>query len=411
MRAEPVGDVVEVDALLDRLAERLVHDRDRADPAYRLLERRLGVGAVHPPGLQPQQRGDGLQVVLHPVVDLADGGVLGDQLAVAAAQVGDVADQDQRADQPPVRAQRDGPHDQRHRLGAELGVPVGPAAEHRAERLLVGPQPRRHQLAGHLGQAQPVEVAGEAEPAVDRERVRAGVDDPALLVDAQEAVADPRGVRVVAALARDREVAAGDHLGQVGRGLQVGQLQPARGADAEQVGVAADHGDHPPAAAHRDRLGAHRHVVAPLRVALADQPALGVRDVEVRPPAGRARRCRRCRRRTPSGRWWAASGRPPRSRVPSRSGSHSTRSAKLRSAMICQSAWSSWSQATSSASRSVWARTSSIRDATQVSVGVARWPLRRQARFGASRQDCPARGRQGILWQDGSSCRGRTGSR
>ena len=49
---------------------------------------------------------------------------------------------------------------------------------------------------------QPVEVAGEAEPAVDRQRVGAGVDDPALLVDAQEAVADPRRVGVVAALAR-----------------------------------------------------------------------------------------------------------------------------------------------------------------------------------------------------------------
>src|SRR3954451_4875250 len=56
---------------------------------------------------------------------------------------------------------------------------------------------------------------------------------------------------------------------------------------------------------------------------------------------------------------------------PSRSGSQRIRSAKLRSAMICQSAWSSWSQATSSASRSVWARTRSVSDDTQVSVGVA----------------------------------------
>ncbi len=244
-----------------------------------------------------------------------------------------------------------------------------------------------------------------AEPAVDRERVRAGVDDPALLVDAQEAVADPRGVGVVAALPRDREVAAGDHLGQVGGGLEVGQLQPARGADAEQVGVAADHGDHPPAAADRDGLGADRDVVAPLRVALPDQPALGVRDVEVGPPAGRRRRCRRCRRRTPWGRWWAASGRRPRSRCPRGPGSHSTRSAKLRSAMICQSACSSWSQATSSASRSVWARTSSIRDATQVSVGVAPMVLTAQAH--PARQDKTAltARRHGMLWQDGRHAR------
>ena len=93
---------------------------------------------VDPPGLEPQQRGHGLQVVLHPVVDLADGGVLGDQLAVAAAQVGDVAHQDQRADVLALRPQRDGPHDQHAVVGADLGVAVGPPAEHRAQRLLVG---------------------------------------------------------------------------------------------------------------------------------------------------------------------------------------------------------------------------------------------------------------------------------
>src|SRR3954452_8024453 len=61
---------------------------------------------------------------------------------------------------------------------------------------------------------------------------------------------------------------------------------------------------------------------------------------------------------------------PAQKPLPSRSGSHSTRSAKLRSAMICQSASSSWSQATSSSSRSVCARTSSVRDATPFSLGV-----------------------------------------
>ena len=46
--------------------------------------------------LQAQQRGHGLQVVLHPVVDLADRRVLADQLALAAAQLGDVADEHER---------------------------------------------------------------------------------------------------------------------------------------------------------------------------------------------------------------------------------------------------------------------------------------------------------------------------
>ena len=176
-RPEPVGDLVEVDDLLHRLAQRLVDQRDRADPAHRLLERRLGVGRVHPAGLETQERRHGLQVVLHPVVDLADRRVLGDQLAVAAPQVADVADQDQRADPLPVRPQRDRAHDQRHRGRRQLGVPVGATAEDRAQRLLVGALARRHQVAGQVGEHHAGEVAGQAQPPEGRQRVGAGVDD------------------------------------------------------------------------------------------------------------------------------------------------------------------------------------------------------------------------------------------
>ena len=95
-------------------------------------------GDVDPAGLQAQQRGHGLQVVLHPVVDLADGRVLGDQLAVAAAQVGHVAQQHQRAEVLPGRPERDRPQDQHRVVVADLGVAGHPAAEHRGERLLVG---------------------------------------------------------------------------------------------------------------------------------------------------------------------------------------------------------------------------------------------------------------------------------
>ena len=53
----------------------------------------LASGDAEPPALQPQQRRDRLQVVLHPVVDLADRGVLREQQPVPAAQLGDVAQQ------------------------------------------------------------------------------------------------------------------------------------------------------------------------------------------------------------------------------------------------------------------------------------------------------------------------------
>ena len=84
--------------VLARLArQRLVHEGDRADAPHRLLDRRLGLGGLEAPALQPQQRRDRLQVVLHPVVDLADGGVLRQQQPVTTAHLGDVAQQHHRA--------------------------------------------------------------------------------------------------------------------------------------------------------------------------------------------------------------------------------------------------------------------------------------------------------------------------
>lgn len=195
-RPEPVGDLVEVDRLLDGLAQRLVHDCDRADPTYGLLERELGGLVVDPTRLEAQQRGDGLEVVLHPVVDLADRGVLGDQLAVAAAQVGHVTDQDQPADVPPAGTQRDRADDERDALGAigavgaDLDVAVGAPAQRGAERLLVGPTPRRHEVTHDVGQRLSRQVAGEPEPAEDRLGVGAGVGDAAAPVDPHEPVAD-----------------------------------------------------------------------------------------------------------------------------------------------------------------------------------------------------------------------------
>ena len=106
-RQHPVGDLVELHPLVQVLGQRLVHDRDRADPADGLLERLPAPLGLHPPGLEPQQGRHRLEVVLHPVVDLPDGRVLGDQLALAATQFGHVAQQDQRADAGALRLERD----------------------------------------------------------------------------------------------------------------------------------------------------------------------------------------------------------------------------------------------------------------------------------------------------------------
>ncbi|MCL6640818.1 MAG: FAD-dependent oxidoreductase, partial [Candidatus Rokubacteria bacterium] len=87
---DAVDHAVEGHLLVDRGRQRLVHDRDRGDPAHRLLERGAGVGRGHPSGLQPQQGRHGLQVVLHPMVDLPDRRVLGQQGPLLAADLGHV---------------------------------------------------------------------------------------------------------------------------------------------------------------------------------------------------------------------------------------------------------------------------------------------------------------------------------
>ena len=71
---------------------------DRPDPVLGFEECLSSRRVVGPPGLQPQQRGDRLKVVLHPVMDLADGRILREQEPVPAAEVGDVSHEHRAAD-------------------------------------------------------------------------------------------------------------------------------------------------------------------------------------------------------------------------------------------------------------------------------------------------------------------------
>ena len=117
----------ELDVLLALLGQRLVHGGDREDPVDGVLERLARVDAVGA-RLQPQERGDGLEVVLDAVVDLLgehaahhrapvlerDRGVVRDRLEQRALLVGErrVAVGDELADLAPLPAQRraDGVH-------------------------------------------------------------------------------------------------------------------------------------------------------------------------------------------------------------------------------------------------------------------------------------------------------------
>ena len=183
-RQHLVQHVVHVDDVLPAAGQRLVHDRDRGHPPDRLLQRRARGRLGHPPGLQPQQRRDGLQVVLHPVVDLPDRGVLGQQRPVAAPDVGDVADQHQRARLParapaaaaPGRASwRDAALDV-HRVGEPAGD-----APRRCRRPPPPPPPGRPRPPRvSSARSAPTRSPADADPPVGRQRVRAGVGGPAL---------------------------------------------------------------------------------------------------------------------------------------------------------------------------------------------------------------------------------------
>ena len=126
-----------------------------------------------------------------------------------------------------------------------LGAPGDATLQQRVERVVDRAVGVRHQVAGQADQVLVHQVADQPDATVGAQGVGAGVLDVAVRIETDEAVADPGRVGVVAALARLREVAGRDHLGEVARGLEVGELEAARGADAEQVGVASHQGDDP----------------------------------------------------------------------------------------------------------------------------------------------------------------------
>lgn len=193
-REDPVGDLVELHALVEVLGERLVDDGDRADPADRLHQRLPPALGVDPAGLEPEQGGHRLEVVLHPVVDLPDGGVLGHQLAFAAAQFRDVAEKDQRTDVGALGPQRDGPELDDTVAPLHLRLARRPPAGQLHHRL-VDRAPGRGQFGRGLAQVVPDQVGGEAEPVVRREGVRGGVLDDAVGVQADQAVSRRAGRR------------------------------------------------------------------------------------------------------------------------------------------------------------------------------------------------------------------------
>ena len=174
---DPVRDLVEGDDLVGRVRQRLVHDRDRADPADGVLERRPRLRAAQPARLQPQQGRHRLQVVLDAMMDLADRRVLGHQLAFPAAQLGDVTHQDQRTGPAAAHDERDRAQLHDRPVALDLRVPRDPAVRHQHQRLIQRAAARGAQLRGQRPELRAHQVGGQAEAAEGGQRVGAGVGD------------------------------------------------------------------------------------------------------------------------------------------------------------------------------------------------------------------------------------------
>ena len=203
---------------------------------------------------------------------------------------------------------------------------------------------------------------------------------------------DPRPGALLGPAVGGRERAVGDHAGQVGRALQVDQLELAGRAHAGEVGVAADHGDDLVVVAHRDGLAPDRQVAVPVGVDLAEDARLGVGDAQ------RARCGRRAARRRPGragrpsgpvvGRHCAThrkAGTLPASAAGIATGTHSSRSAKARSDSSCHSP----------TSRAMWSTCASVSGvrAASVSVSADMRPRACHADGRARRHPAPTRGR------------------
>ena len=213
-----------------------------------------------PAGLEPQQGRDGLQVVLDPVVHLADGGVLGQQQPVEPADVGDVAQEHQAPGHHLVGHQRDAVEQHGH-----IRPPLH-LLDHR-QRRGQGPLDGRL-LDAQIGEAPALDLRVHAHPVEGVGGVGRGVAHPALLVDQHHTVPHPRRLLGGHLLAREREGRLGQHDGEALEEVAVGPLQVA-GSPAGAGRQPGQHGHRGPLAPHRDAVEPHRLVV---RVRAAPRP-------------------------------------------------------------------------------------------------------------------------------------------
>ena len=237
---------------------------DGGHPALGLGQGLTGLLVRGTAGLHAQQRRHRLQVVLDPVVDLPDGGVLIEQNLLTPTHLGDVTYQEHRPGTAPLERQRDGAHRQEHSPDLDLGEPGLPAHEDHGQRLIDGGTGGNDRGDG-LGQQDPLQLALNPQAVEAGAPVGADVDNPPLLVQAQDAVGHAR--RAVAdrgAGALDGEVARGGHLAQDLGDLLHLPLNDAPAPDDAHRGLPSHDGDRRTGVNDRDVLLLNRGGTGPV---------------------------------------------------------------------------------------------------------------------------------------------------
>ena len=233
---QPGDGLVHVDLFVDAAREQLVHGRDGCHSSDSLDECRSRFLVGRATCLQTQKCGHRLQVVLDPVMNFPDRGVLADQCEVSTLDLGDVADQHHGTGTHTARTQRHRPqqHGRPARVGFHTHADVGVRplrrrddargdVDHgrgvvRLER--VGQQRRRD-----LRQSSPRELRRPPHAMKRRQRIGTRIEDDAALVDPHETVARAWGRQASRVDLEPRERAVGDHLAQVVRRVLIGQFE------------------------------------------------------------------------------------------------------------------------------------------------------------------------------------------
>ena len=281
---DPVGDVVEIHHLIRGVRQHLVHDGDGADTPHGLVQRRSCLVVVQSPGLKTQQRRHRLEIVLHPVVDLPDRGVLGHEFALAAPQLRDVPDHHQSTDPCPVDGQRDRTELHGDTARLDLGLLRCPPTRGVGQIFVPG-LPRSGQFQRDAIQPGPDQVGREAQATVGRQRVRARVDHLPVPVQSQQSVTHSRGTDHDRPLIAEGKTPFSDHLCQIACALQVGQFETTRGTRRTQIGAALDDADQAATSTDRDGLLPDRDTARPIGVTVTADPSLPPGTVDECPSA------------------------------------------------------------------------------------------------------------------------------